>query len=170
VPIFSGEVAILVFGGIMVHGCVVNAWTARACPSGKGDEANRRSTALMVVVNVETNTGAIAGNLFTRGRRYYNWMKDIDTVLGRFGVLAVLVKLFGGVVTACKLQRTRLEDMDTLTSVDFEIPALLPVLVVHTRIIGVSTRAGVPNDSWKGQCDYESVQELHGCAFLSGVS
>jgi hypothetical protein len=97
-----------------------------------------------------TGVGFLADNIFSRRRT------DGNDFLERLVV----------VVTACELQRARLKDLDTLASVDFEIPALLPVLVVHTRIIRVSTRADEPHDSWKGQCDGQSVQDLHGFGYL----
>jgi hypothetical protein len=78
------------------------------------------------------------------------------------------MKLFIAPISASKLQRTRLrlEDLDTLASVDFEIPALVPVLAVHTGIIRITAGAVEAEDSWKHQCDDRNGQNLHGCSTI----
>jgi hypothetical protein len=157
VPIPRREVTILIFDRIAMHSRVVVAWTAWVRPSGKAKNTNRRSAAAPVVVNVETNTGV---GIFARNLSTTVWRGDHK----RGEVIGVLRALLEPliVISACELQRARLKDLDTFASVDFEIPALLPVLTVHARIIRVTTGAGEPHDSWKHQCNTQSVQELHG--------
>jgi hypothetical protein len=156
VPIPRREVTILIVDRIAMHSRVVVAWTTWVCPSGKAKNTNRRSAAAPVVVNVETNTGVgiFASNLSTVWRSDHKRGEVIGVIR------ALLEPLI--VISACELQRARLKDLDTFASVDFEIPALLPVLTVHARIIRVTTGAGEPHDSWKHQCNTQSVQELHG--------
>jgi hypothetical protein len=66
VPIPHLEVTVLIFHKITMHSRVMVAWTSWGRPSGKANNANRRSApAHTVVVNVETNTsvGLFARNL-----------------------------------------------------------------------------------------------------------
>jgi hypothetical protein len=67
VPIPRLEVTILISDRIAMHSRVVVARTSRSRPSGKAENANRRSAARAVVVNVETNTSVrlFAHNLIT---------------------------------------------------------------------------------------------------------
>jgi hypothetical protein len=158
VIITSPLATILISDGIATHSRVVIAWATGATPSGKTIDANRRPIAFAVAVNVKPNTGVLlfAHNLVTRGR-----------TKGK-GVPVVLLKILV-IVPACKLQRTRLEDLDTFAFVDFEVPALLPVLLVHANIIRLSAWAGEPHDSRKHQCnDQRGVQELHGSSRREG--
>jgi hypothetical protein len=140
VPIPRFEVTILIPDRIVMHSRIMVAWTAWLLPSGKAKNANRLSAALVVVVNVETNTGA---GIFVVSSRSTVWRSDHK----RWDVIGVLLELLV-VVSACELQRARLnKDLDIFATVEFEIPALLPVLVIRARIIRVSAGAGDPRGS-----------------------
>jgi hypothetical protein len=142
-------ITILIFGRFMVSPRVVDAWTTRDRPSGKAKSMKWRSTALAILVDEETHTSvrtSFVQDLVTRGKEKGN------------GVLVALLELLIVAVSACELQRTRLKDLDTLASVDFEIPALIPIHAIHTGIIGVSAGAGDPNDSWEDECSNQSIQ------------
>jgi hypothetical protein len=70
-PIASAEVTVLIFGRSMVFSRIVNTWATRARPSGKAESMKWFSTALAILVDEETHTGAglFTPNLFIRGER-----------------------------------------------------------------------------------------------------
>jgi hypothetical protein len=156
VPIASAQVAVLIFGRSVVLPRVVHAGTTTLRPGGKAHGAQRLSVALAILVDKETDTSVGVGvaiicrfvlsedNLVSSRRERSSRNHKGQNVIYSAD-LAALLKLFivdVVDVSACELQRTRLKDLDMLASVEFKIPALLPVLVVHTRIIRFTAGAG----------------------------
>jgi hypothetical protein len=162
VPIASAEITVLIFGRSMVHPRVVNAWTTRTCPSGKAKSTKWRSAALAILVDEETHTGArlFARNVFfIQGRIQGNSVLVVQVKVISY-VLGTWPKLFI-VVSACELHRTRpyVNDLYILASVDFEIPALIPIPTsFHARIIRFAAGAGKSHDSSEDERSNESVQ------------
>jgi hypothetical protein len=88
VPITSAEVTVLIFGRSMVFPRIVDAWTTRARPSGKAESTKWLSTALAILVDEETHTGAglFAPNLFIQGKRQGN---GVSVALLKLPIVAV---------------------------------------------------------------------------------